>query len=151
MEAHVYIVVVMITLGSYIRYFTLYMYVGIGGQTVTIVTDPAGVPVDGQNNTFDYPILTNVTLMCIATAADELPATVTSYYWNATNCYNNSDGVLNPCHRVNGLTRQNITGNNLRAQHTGIVSCTATINGTNYTSDPLTVRISGELDIYIHF
>ena len=127
------------------------MYVGIGGQTVTIVTDPAGVPVNGQNNTFDYPILTNVTLMCIATAADGSPANVTSYRWSTTNCYNNSDGVLNFCYRANGKTTQNITDNNLRAQDAGTVNCTATINGNDYTSDPLTLRISGKLDIYKHF
>ena len=128
----------------------LYTYVGIDGQTVTIVTDPAGVPVDGQNNTFDYPILTNVTLMCIATV-DGSPANVTSYYWNAINCYNNSHGVDDPCFYGNGLTSQNITDNNLLGQDAGTVNCTATINGTNYTSDPLTLRISGEVGKYIHF
>ena len=127
------------------------MYVGVDGQTVTIVTDPAGVQVDGQNNTFDYPILTSVTLMCIATA---VPATVTSYRWNTINCYNNSRGVDDPCFYGNGQTRQNITGNDLLAQDAGTVNCTATINGTDYTSDPLTLRISGELcipvDIHMH-
>ena len=122
-----------------------YNYVGVDGQTVTIVTDPAGVPVDGQNNTFYYSILTSVTLMCIATAADGSPATVTSYRWNAINCYNNSHDVDDPCFYSNGQTRQNITGNNLLAQDAGTVNCTATIDGTDYTSDPLTLRISGEV------
>ena len=117
--------------------------VGVDGQTVTIVTDPAGVPVDVQSNTFDYPILTSVTLMCIATAADGSPATVTSYHWNAINCYGDSDYY--PCFYSHGQTSQNITGNNLRAQDAGTVRCTATIDGTNYTSDPLILRISGEV------
>ena len=121
------------------------LYVGVDSQIVTIVTNPAGVPVDGQNNTFDYPILTSVTLMCIATAADGSPATVTSYHWNAIECYNNSRSVDDPCFYDNGQGGQNITGNNLRARDTGTVNCTATINGTNYTSDPLMLRISGEL------
>ena len=130
------------------------MYVGVDGQlTVTIVTHPAGIPVDGQNNTFDYPILTSVTLMCNATTADGSPATVTSYCWNAINCYNTSDGVDEPCFyshigNNNGLRAQDA---DLRAQDAGTVSCTATIDGTDYTSDPLTLRISGELCKSIHF
>ena len=108
------------------------LYVGVDGQTVTIVTDPAGVPVDGQNNTFDYPILTSVTLMCIATTADGSPANVTSYRWT------HSNGI--------GLIFTNshaITFDNLLANDAGTVSCTATIDGTDYISDPLTLRISG--------
>ena len=88
--------------------------------------------------------------MCIAAAADESPVTVTSYRWNAMDCYNNSRGVNDPCFYSNGQTNQSITGNNLRAQDAGIVRCTATIGSTDYTSDPLTLRISGELEWYIH-
>ena len=129
-------------------YKTHYSFdVGVDGQTVTIVTDPAGVPVDGQDNTFDYPILTNVTLMCLATAADGSPANVTSYYWNVISCYVDSGDY--PCFYSQGQTGQNITttGNNPLANDAGTVNCTATIDGTNYTSDPLTLRISGELYI----
>ena len=129
---------------SLIAYAYIIIYIGVNGQTVTIVTDPAGVPVDGQNNTFDYPILTNVTLMCIATTADGSPATVTSYHWNVISCYN--DSVISSCSRADGQTTQSITNSNLKAQDAGTVSCTATINGTNYVSDPLTLRISGELN-----
>ena len=126
----------------------LYTYVGIDGQNVTIVTHPAGVPVDGQNNTFDYPILTSVTLMCIATAVDGSPANVTSYRWNVVNCYNDTGDY--PCFYSQNQTSQNIT-HNLLARDSGTVNCTATIDGTNYTSDPLTLRISGKLGKYIHF
>ena len=105
------------------------------------------MPVDGQNNTFDYPILTSVTLMCIVTTADGSPANVTSYRWNVINCYNDT-GVY-PCFYSQNQTGQNITGNNLRARDTGTVSCTATINGTDYISDPLTLRISGELSNFL--
>ena len=86
--------------------------------------------------------MTNVTLMCMTTAS------VTSYHWNAINCYNNSYFVDHHCFYGRGQTNRRIVGNNLRAEDAGTVSCTATINGTNYTSDPLTLRISGELDIY---
>ena len=117
--------------------------VGVDGQTFAIVTDPAGVPVDGQNNTFDYPILTSVTLMCIATTADGSPVNVTSYHWNVISCYNDAGNF--PCFYSQNQTRQNIT-HNLLARDAGTLSCTATINGTDYTSDPLTLRISGELN-----
>ena len=88
--------------------------------------------------------------MCIVTAADGSSTTVTSYRWNATDCYNNSNGVDDLCFYSNGKTNQKITGNNLRAQDAGTVRCTATIDGTDYISDPLTLRISGELEWYIH-
>ena len=116
---------------------------GHDGQTVTIVTNQAGVSVDGQEDTFDYPILTSLTLMCIATAADGLPAT--SYHWNTVNCY--GGGGSYSCFYSQVQTGQNITGYNLQALDAGTVNCTATINGTNYTSNPLTLRISGELAI----
>ena len=116
---------------------------GHDGQTVTIVTNQAGVSVDGQEDTFDYPILTNLTLMCVATAADGLPAT--SYHWNTVNCY--GGGGSYSCFYSQVQTVQNITGYNLQALDAGTVNCTATINGTNYTSNPLTLRISGELTI----
>jgi len=38
---------------------------GTYGQfTVTIVSNPAGTLVSGSTNTFDYPILSSVTLTC---------------------------------------------------------------------------------------
>ena len=119
--------------------------IDVDGQIVTIVTDPAGIPVDDQPGTFDYPILTSVTLMCMATAVDGSPVTVTSYNWTATNCYDHSGGVQDPCfYGVGFPAGQNITGNNLLAPSAGTVTCTATIDGIDYTSDPLTLRISGE-------
>ena len=118
--------------------------VEVVGQNVTVVTIPAGTPVVGQPRTFDYPILTNVTLMCLATASDGSPATVTSYRWTAIDCYTRVGGVLDPCFYSNNATTQNITGNDLLAPDAGTVTCTATINGMDYTSDPLTLRISGK-------
>ena len=114
------------------------------GQIITIVTNPAGTPVDGQPGTFDYPILTSVTLMCMAIAADGSPVIVTSYRWTASECYTRAGGVENPCFYDNNPTGQNITGNDLLAPDAGTVTCTATIDGMDYTSDPLTLRISGE-------
>ena len=122
------------------------LYVGVDGQTVTIVTDPAGTPVDGQPGTFDYPILTRLTLTCMATASDGSPVNVTSYSWTATNCYTRTGGIENPCfYSVGNPTGQNISSNtDLLAPDAGTVTCTATIRRVDYTSDPLTLCISGE-------
>ena len=46
-------------------------FVGVDGQyIVTIVSNPAGTPVSGFTNTFDYPILSSVTLTCDVTLND---------------------------------------------------------------------------------
>ena len=117
--------------------------IGIDGQNVTIVTDPAGIRRNGQPGTFFYPILTSVTLMCLATASDGSPVTVTSYKWNAIACYSHPHTNYR-CFFGNNPTGQNITGNNLLARDHGTVTCTAIINGMNYTSDPLRLLISGK-------
>ena len=83
--------------------------------------------------------------MCMATAADGSSVTVTSYRWTATNCYTRNGRVWEPCfYSLNNPTGQNIIGFNLQAPDAGTVTCTATIDGMDYTSDPLTLRISGE-------
>ena len=83
--------------------------------------------------------------MCMATASDGSPVTVTSYEWTATNCYTRNGGVQDPCfYSVGDLTGQNVSSTGLLAPSAGTVTCTATINGMDYTSDPLTLRISGE-------
>ena len=84
--------------------------------------------------------------MCIATAANGSPANVTSYHWNVINCYVDSGDY--PCFYSGNKTGQNITGENPIANDAGTVNCTATIDGNNYTSGPLTLRISGELYSY---
>jgi len=113
-------------------------------RSVIIISIPAGTPVSGSTSTFDYPILSSVTLTCTVTASDGLTPTVTNYQWNTTGCY------TNPAHNSGnttcfptGQTTQSITGNNLTAEDAGTITCTATIGGVDYTSEPLTLRISG--------
>ena len=84
--------------------------------------------------------------MCMVTPVNRSSHTVTSYLWTAVNCYNNTDGVNDPCFYGGNKTGQNITGHDLLAQDAGTVTCNVTIEGANYTSNPLTLRISGELD-----
>ena len=113
--------------------------------SVTISSSPAGTPVSGSNNTFDYPILSSVTLMCNVTSSDGSSVILTSYQWNTTGCYTHpvfNNG--NPRCFPNGLTTQNVIGENLIAEDAGIITCTVTINGMDYTSEPFTLRISGE-------
>ena len=83
--------------------------------------------------------------MCVATASDGSPVTVTSYSWTASDCYTRTGGVQDPCfYNLPSATGQNITISGLLAPSAGTVTCTATIDGMDYTSDPLTLRISGE-------
>ena len=79
--------------------------------------------------------------MCVTTSD-----TVISYEWTATNCYTHTQGVQKPCfYDLDDATGQNVTSAGVVATDAGTVTCTATIDGIDYTSDPLTVRISGEL------
>ena len=113
---------------------------------VTIVTEPAGIPVTGTTNAFDYPILTRVNLTCNVTTPDGSPVTATSYRWTGTNCYTNPGyNNNNPTCFYDGQTGQTITDSNgVLAPDAGTVTCTATVAGVDYTSEPLTLRISGE-------
>ena len=87
--------------------------------------------------------------MCVVTPGN---VSVTSYHWTAMNCYNHSKrGIDDPCFYSGNKTGQNITGHDLLAQDAGTVTCTAIIDGVNYTSSPLTLRISGEPNrVFLH-
>ena len=66
---------------------------GVDGQTytVTIVSSPAGTPVSGSTNTFDYPILSSVTLTCNVVSDDGSLFTVIAYQWNTAGCCTHSN------------------------------------------------------------
>jgi len=124
---------------------------GVDGQlyTVTIVSTPAGTPVSGSTNTFDYPILNNVTLTCMVTSSNGSTPTVTNYQWDTTRCYAN-DLITTPTCFPFGQTAQSVTGSNLLAEDAGTITCAATIGGVVYASGPLTLRISGILKVQPH-
>ena len=130
------------------HFFINFYFVGDDdAPIVTIVANPPGTQVDGQPNTYDYPVVSSVTLICVVTTPpDGSTMTVDSYSWNAINCYNHPyrGGVDDPCFYSGGCTGQNITGYDLQAPDAGTVTCTAIIGGNNCTSSPLTLRISGE-------
>ena len=86
--------------------------------------------------------MNNVTLTCMVNPTPSSPVT---YQWNTTGCYTNSKFTgSNPQCFPHGRTTQNVTGNDLLAEDAGTITCTVTINGSNYTSEPFTLRISGE-------
>ena len=124
---------------------------GVHSQfTVTIVSSPTGTPVSGSTNTFDYPILSSVTLTCNVVSDDGSSFTVSSYHWDTTGCYTNSKFTpSNPqCFPHRRRSKKMVTGNNLNAEDAGTITCTARINRMSYTSEPFTLRISGEQLVY---
>ena len=113
---------------------------------VTITSNPQ---VNGSNNTFYYPILSSVALTCNVTSNDGSLPTVTSYHWN-TRCYNNIPfSKYGAKCFPHGRTTQNVTGDDVNAEDAGTITCTVTISGCNYTSEPFTLRISGEQLVHI--
>ena len=120
---------------------------GVDSQfTVTIVSNPHGTAVSGSDNTFDYPILSSVTLTCMV---NPTPSSTVTYKWDTTGCYTNAKfTVSNPECFPHGEITQSVTGNNLNAEDAGTITCTVTFSGVDYTSEPFTLRISGEQVVY---
>ena len=120
-------------------HFICVHYAGVDGQyTVTIVSTPAGTPVSGSTNTFDYPILSNVTLTCMV---DPSPPAGATYRWS-TSCFTNDIHTDQTCFPI-GQTTQIVTGYHLLAEDAGPIACTVTIGGIDYASDLFTLRVSG--------
>ena len=89
--------------------------------------------------------MSNVTLKCMV---EPTPSSVT-YHWNTTGCYthpNRSNG--NPSCFPHNQTTQNVTDDDVTTEDAGTITCTVTINGSDYTSEPFTLRISGEQLVY---
>ena len=81
----------------------------------------------------------------VTLANGDLIPGLTTYRWDTTGCYTNTAyNSGNPKCFPNGQTTQTITGNDLTAEDAGIIYCIATVNGIEYTSSPLTIRISGK-------
>ena len=128
----------------------IYPTIGVNGQTytVTIMRNPTGTLVSGT--TYDYPILSNLTLTCLVTSIDGSPFTVTNYQWNTTGCFTNNAHNNPTCFPTNQTT-QNVTGNSLLAEDAGTITCTITVNGESFISKPLTLRISGTVRTYCDY
>ena len=114
----------------------------ITGIRVTIVSNPTGTPVDGLYNTFDYPIASSVTLMCMVLRNESATTSKYSYQWNKTDCPTAQRRICHDCFPQN-QTAQNISIENLLAKDAGRITCSASVDGVPYLSEPLTLRISG--------
>ena len=129
-----------------LAYVLVYVHVitGTSGQTsyaATIVPDPVGTPVSGPGiaaNTFDYPILSNVTLTCMV---DPSPPASATYQWN-TACYTNDNSRGETCF-PHGQTNRIVTGYHLVAKDAGSSVCTVRIGGVDYSSALFWLRVSG--------
>ena len=142
----------------------IFQIAGVDGQyTVTIVSTPTGTPVSGSTNTFDYPILSSVTLTCMVTSNDGSPVTVTGYSWNTTGCFTvtatryswNTTGWFRNYYGYvscfpDGKTTQNVSEDSVLARDAGTVRCTAIINSESFTSGPFTLRITGMHQLFAH-
>ena len=90
--------------------------------------------------------MSNVTLTCMV---NPTPSSSVTYRWNTAGCYTNTQFTpSNPECFPHGETTQTVTGNNLNAEDAGTITCTVTISGSDYTSAPFTLRISGEQLVY---
>ena len=78
----------------------------------------------------------------MVTSSDGSTFTVTNYQWDTTGCFTNNARNTPTCFPT-GQTTQSVTGNNLLAEDAGTITCAVTIGVVDYTSDPLTLRISG--------
>ena len=108
------------------------------------MSNPVGYPVNNQLNTYQFSILSNVTLSCLVTSTEGSIFTVTSYQWNTTQCYSNTAfNNGNPSCFPHGQTTQNVTGTGLTAEDAGTIYCIATVNGISFRSAPLTLLIRG--------
>ena len=93
--------------------------------------------------------MSSVTLTCSVAVDDGSLFTVTSYSWNDAGCYsdsrytNNNDRLCFPLGQSSQMVMDNVI-----AHDAGTITCTVTISGSDYTSEPLTLRISGEQLVY---
>jgi len=76
---------------------------------------------------------------------DPSPSYTIDYQWNTTGCYTNinyNDGV--PSCFPHNQTTQNVTDNDLTAEDAGTITCSVTVGDDIYTSDPITLNVSGK-------
>ena len=73
------------------------------------------------------------------------PSSSVTYRWNTAGCYTHPNvNSGNPRCFPHGRTTQSVSDDDVTAEDAGTISCTVTISGSDYTSEPFTLRISGE-------
>jgi len=110
-------------------------------KKVVIRSSPPPVPVNGQPNIFEYPILTDVELNCDVQPSLGSPFLVRSYRWNTEGCYKDTSGK--PRCFPHGQTTQSVKGVHLTAEDAGNYTCTVMINNYEYQSNQVMIRIQG--------
>ena len=88
--------------------------------------------------------LSSVTLICMVNFSPPAGAT---YQWDTTGCFTNDRHPTPACFPTDQTT-QNVTDDDITAEDAGTITCTVTIGGIDYTSEPFTLRISGT--VYLH-
>ena len=108
--------------------------IGASFTNVTIISTPAGIPVSGLNNTFEYRISSSVNLTCYTQPQASASAT---FMWDTGGC-----ATCFP----SGQTTQIVTETSLSPDDAGTFTCTVTeSNNTNGSSDPFTLRVDCKL------
>ena len=100
-------------------------------NNVTIIRDPPGTLVSGSTNTFEYPILSNVTLTC---ATDPMASSAT-FQWLTARC--------TACF-PSGQTNQNISSV-LTPEDAGTFTCSVNGGGDDFPSESFTLRVTCKL------
>ena len=113
--------------------------------SIDVVSVPPGTPVNGSTNTFDYPLFSNVSLVCALTSiADGSSVYSSMKFWQFQNCYTHNSGVMDPCFYNGYPNGESLYGYNILAQDAGSTRCYAGHNLGFYVSDIFTFRVSGE-------
>ena len=110
---------------------------------VIISSSPAGELINGS--TYDYPKSSNLSLTCLAIqiiSKDGSSSALSNFRWKNTGCSTNRRHTASTCFPTNQTT-QTVTGKNLLAEDAGTITCTVSIGGVDYTSEPFTLHISG--------
>ena len=103
-------------------------------MNVSIVNESPGIFGGGINNSFVYFIGSQLSLTCLLTST---PVTDSEFRWRC------STGCLNGVE-----TGQTI---NVTVQQGGLVFCAYTVDGIEYSSDPIEIRVpvTGKLHTYM--
>ena len=96
---------------------------------VKVITSSPGIPSDNNNNTFGYLIGSDLNLTCLVTPT---PPAGSEFSWNcSTGCFADM-----------GM-EQTINVINLTSMDSGSITCSFTVSGLDYHSEPLNLLVSG--------
>ena len=93
----------------------------------SIRTLPDGIPVNGSSDTLEYPVRSNLYLICAVTPT---PPANSQFSWSCeTGCF------------ADMKMRRIIFATNLNTMDSGSITCSLTINNLKYTSKPLHLQV----------